>query len=203
MANLPAPTSYSLGASGVQMFKKTEQEYITALVNRVNSVSNNAGAVIADTISPTLSTTLVKVSGVGLPKITGSAATVTLTTAQSGSMVYFDSAAGIIYTLPAATVANIGVAYTFFVSVTATSNNHSIYAASSSDLMYGSVDVNKAGTLSKFATNNSSNYKVVQNGTTTGGIVGTFIYVECLGLNAWQVTGTQVSSGTVATPFVG
>jgi hypothetical protein len=41
------------------------------------------------------------------------------------------------------------------------------------------------------------------NGTTTGGIIGDTVEVECLGLNKWLVTGMGTATGTQATPFAG
>ncbi len=39
------------------------------------------------------------------------------------------------------------------------------------------------------------------NGSTTGGVAGTFIEIVAVAANSYMVTGTVNGSGTVATPF--
>lgn len=141
------------------------------------------------------------------PKIvtSGSGATVTLTAAQTDSVILMDRAAGIIFTLPAATAALKGTSYKFVVKTSVTSNNYSVVGASNADLFYGGVALTNttAGNAISAGPNGSSNYQCTMNGTTTGGLKGTVITATCLGLNAWLIDGIVSGSGTLATPFAG
>lgn len=134
------------------------------------------------------------------------ASPVTLTAAQSSRLCISDSAAGTKWILPAATAANIGVCFDFYVATTVTSNSFDVEGATSADLFVAgsSVFQTKAATDGAlYSPNGSSNYKLTSNGTTTGGIIGDKYRFTCLGLNKWLVSGTQSASGSVATPFAG
>lgn len=134
------------------------------------------------------------------PVISGQAATTTLTAAQSGSVVLFDSAAGIVYTLPTPTV---GINFTFVTTVSVTSNAYEVVVANETNtFMLGGVSVGvAAGTSSVFFGNGTSHVEVTSNGTTTGGLVGSYYTVTCVSATLWQAEGFLSGSGTVATPF--
>ena len=134
-----------------------------------------------------------------MPVISGSGATVTLTAAQSGSMVLFDRAAGIIFTLPAPVV---GLWFEFIVVTTVTSNNHKIITDTGTTLLIGPLDVQKGDTTVLNTNGNGSTHiSVLMNGTTTGGIQGTSIVLTCVSSTLWEVNGTVIGSGTLATPY--
>lgn len=138
--------------------------------------------------------------------ISGQGATRTLTAAESGSLVLWDRAAGTIFTLPAATAANIGLEYDFFVTVTVTSNAHKIASGTQgTDWFSGTVLMFDSDTLtdplSVQAGNGSSHDNVSMNGTTSGGLVGTRLNVVCNAVGSWIVQGIVHHSGSVATPF--
>lgn len=131
-----------------------------------------------------------------------------LTATQSGAICLLNAAAGNVFTLPAATAANVGVRFKFIQTATVTSNFAIIQGATTSDLFVaGSNAIQFKGTatptIALYSPNGSSNYQYKVNGTTTGGIIGDTIEVVCTGLNAWQVNIRQTASGTVATPFAG
>jgi hypothetical protein len=131
--------------------------------------------------------------------ISGSGATVTLTAAQSGSLVLFDRAAGIIFTLPAPAV---GMWFDFAVAVTITSNNAKVITDTGTTLLAGFVGSGVDNTANKqWVGNGSTHIAVTQNGTTTGGILGSWLRFMCTTSTQWVVTGSLVASGTPATPF--
>lgn len=137
--------------------------------------------------------------------ISGSGATVTLTSAQSGSTFLFDRAAGIVVTLP---TPEVGLTYNFFVSTTITSNNAKVITSSASVFLVGTIsysvlDATPGATGGpKFTSaNGSTHVAITQNGSTTGGIQGTYFTVTCISSTLWMITGLVVASGTIATPF--
>jgi hypothetical protein len=142
---------------------------------------------------------------VKINSISGSGATVTLTAAQSGSTVVFDRAAGIVFTLPAP---EVGLLYKFFVSTTITSNAAKIITSAASVYILGNVLTNTVGATPSandgpktFAGNGSTHIAISMSGTTTGGIIGTWLECECISSTLWAVRGVVCASGTIATPF--
>lgn len=127
------------------------------------------------------------------------AATRTLLAGESGTMALFDSAAGVVYTLPAPIV---GRTFEFFVSTTITSNSAKIITNSASVFLLGEVFTYTTATASGagFAFNGTTHVACTMNGTTTGGIIGTLIRVKAISTTQWAITGTIVGSGTIATP---
>lgn len=127
-----------------------------------------------------------------------SAAGTTLTAGQSGSVFLFDTAAGITYTLP---VPVVGLIYTFVVTTTVTSSNHKVITDAATTLLQGAI-VSGTTTASVFeSVIGTSNISVKMNGTTTGGLVGAEFNFRCMSATLWQVSGTNFTSGTTATPF--
>jgi hypothetical protein len=142
---------------------------------------------------------------VKINSISGSGATVTLTAAQSGSTALFDRAAGIVYTLPAP---EVGLLYKFFVSTTITSNAAKIITNAAAVYLLGNVLTNTVSATpaaadgpKTFAGNGSTHIAISMSGTTTGGIIGTWIECECISSTLWAVRGVVCASGTIATPF--
>ncbi len=131
--------------------------------------------------------------------VSGSGATVTLTASQAGSLVLFDRAAGIVFTLPAPSV---GMFFDFAVAVTITSNNAKVITDAGTTLLAGFVSSGPDNTANKqWVGNGTTHIAVTQNGTTTGGILGSWLRFMCSTTTQWIVTGTLVASGTPATPF--
>ena len=132
--------------------------------------------------------------------ISGQGATATLTAAQSGSVVLFDRAAGIVFTLPAPAV---GIYFDFIVTTTITSNNAEVDTDSGSTFLLGNVNsqIDATATDKAFFGNGSSHVKVQMNGTTTGGIKGTQLRFTAVSSTVWNVTGMLAASGALATPF--
>jgi hypothetical protein len=137
--------------------------------------------------------------------ISGSGATVTLTAAQSGSSVLFDRAAGIVFTLP---VPQIGLHFRFFATVAVTSNAYKIITDAGTTLLLGNVVSNTAAATpgandgpKTFAANGTSHIAISMSGSTTGGLIGSYIDMTCVSATAWTVNGVLLASGIIATPF--
>lgn len=103
------------------------------------------------------------------------------------------------------TANNQGVTYTIWVPTTISTSSLKIGTTSgSSDIYVGSVisvDSDTSGAVVGFSANASSNDFINLNGTTTGGVAGTWIQIFAIAANKYMVTGVVVGSGTVATPF--
>ena len=159
-------------------------------------VSNTADIQQGDTVP-----TALEINNV----IAGSGATVTLTAAQSNSLCLFDRAAGIVYTLPAPAV---GLKFRFFVATTITSNSAKVITNAGTVFLLGTisysvVDATPGATGGpKFTSaNGTTHVAITQNGTTTGGIAGTYFECSCISSTVWMLTGLVVASSTIATPF--
>lgn len=137
--------------------------------------------------------------GLNRPVISGQGATVTLTQAQSGSLCLFDRAAGIVYTLPAPVA---GTTFIFKASVSVTTNAYKVITNTGTVLLSGSLVNIKTDLTTLFSIgDNSANVAVSMNGTTTGGLVGTYLSFTCLSATQWLVEGANLASGSIATPF--
>lgn len=131
--------------------------------------------------------------------VSGQGATATLTNAQSGSTVLFDRAAGIVYTLPAPVV---GLSYTFVVTVSVTSNVDKVITDAGTTLLIGAVsEATSGGAANQYVGNGTSHIAISTNGTTTGGLQGSKLEFTCVNATQWEVTGWNIASGTIATPF--
>ena len=103
------------------------------------------------------------------------------------------------------TVNNEGVVYTIWVPTTISTSSLKIGVTSASgDLYVGavmSIDSDSSGAVVAFSANGSSNDFINLNGTTTGGVAGTWIQIVAVAADKYMVTGNVIGSGTVATPF--
>ena len=139
-------------------------------------------------------------------------ATYTVSAAESGTIFTFNRAAGVVVTLPAASV---GLNFEFYVETALTSNAYTINAASADDTLTGMVmswDIADVGTMTKLnedvATIGWSNpaaadHQFVTNKTTTGGLKGTYLCYRCVSDALWHVSGYNFcsSGANLATPF--
>lgn len=127
-------------------------------------------------------------------------ATRTLAPEESNALCLFDSAAGVVYTLPAPVV---GMQFEFLTSVTITSNSAKVITDAATTFLLGGAALlnNAAATGEAFSANGSTHRSVNGNGTTTGGIIGDRIRVTAVSSTVWAVDAVMVQSGTAATPF--
>ena len=130
-------------------------------------------------------------------------ATRTLSEDESGSVVLFDKADGIVVTLPVD--APIGTTFDFACSVTLTSNAYKFITGAAAELLVGQIlgcdtDTGNA-TIVWPGLVGSSYIAVGMNKTTTGGIKGDSFTVTKLNSTTWLCNGHTNNNGTVATPF--
>jgi hypothetical protein len=100
--------------------------------------------------------------------------------------------------MPAAT--GTGDVYTIFFGTTVSSNDYIVQAASSSDVFNGGVSIstNIAGvTMLAAATTDT----ITMNGSTTGGLVGSWVQLTDVASGVFMLDGFLCSTGTEATPF--
>lgn len=129
--------------------------------------------------------------------ITITAATSLKRNVHKGALLLLDSTTGRILTLPAST--GKGDEYMVYIPTTVSSGDH-VVAALTTDIIQGSVAIatDIAGvTCPTTATSD----KITMNGSTSGGLAGSFLRLIDAKAGQWLVTGTLVSSGAEATPF--
>ena len=100
------------------------------------------------------------------------------------------------------TLNNEGVTYTIWVPTTISTSSLKI-GTDGTDKFVGSllsVDTDTSGAMVGF-TAGASNDFINLNGTTTGGVAGTWIQIVAIAANKYMVTGVVLGTGTVATPF--
>ena len=100
------------------------------------------------------------------------------------------------------TLNNEGVTYTIWVPTTISTSSLKI-GTDGTDKFVGSllsVDTDSSGAVVGFTAGASNDY-INLNGTTTGGVAGTWIQIVAIAANKYMVTGVVLGTGTVATPF--
>jgi len=98
---------------------------------------------------------------------------------------------------------NLGVLYTIWVSTTISTSSLKI-ATDGTDMYTGSllsVDTDTSGAMVGFTANGTTHDFINLNGTTTGGVAGTWIEIRAIAALKYVVTGVILGTGTVATPF--
>ena len=141
------------------------------------------------------------VPGLSQKVISGVGATRTLLASESGALCLFDAAAGNAYTLPTPAV---GLQYFFQQTVSVTSNASKVTTAVvASQFLLGAVTVGSIATASAAgaAANGTSITSISSNGTTTGGLIGSYYKVTAVSTTQWVVEGYLIGSGVLATPF--
>lgn len=128
---------------------------------------------------------------------TVTASTLAVTSDYNGQVINLSRAAGITVTLPAATGSN--AVYTFEVATTVTSNSYKIQVANSTDVMNGLSSV--GGTTGAVFSTLPASDTITMNGSTTGGLAGSYVQVTDIASGVFLVQASLVGSGTPATPF--
>lgn len=137
------------------------------------------------------------ITGPGVVDPATTASTLAVTSASAGRVIRLGRAAGIAVTLPAATGSQ--AVYTFFVSTAVTSNSTTIKVANATDVMNGTASV--GGTTGAVFSTLPASDTITMNGTTTGGLIGSYVEVKDVAAGYWIVTAELVGSGTPVTPF--
>lgn len=116
----------------------------------------------------------------------------------NGATVVMNSATGFIVTLPAS--AGTGDLYEIFVGTTVSSGNHVVQVANSTDIMQGVIHLTTDIAGSSLPTASTTD-TITMNGSTTGGIKGSWIRLKDVVSGVWLLDGGIVCTGTEATPF--
>lgn len=116
----------------------------------------------------------------------------------NGAVVNLSAAAGLTVTLPASS--GKGDTYELFVVTTVTSNSYIIQVANATDIMQGVIHLTTdiAGSSLPAA---STTDTITMNGSTTGGVKGSWIRLKDVSSGVWQLDGGLVCTGTEETPF--
>jgi hypothetical protein len=147
----------------------------------------------------TVSGTFTRSGGSVAAPIPVTAATLTLAQAtHAGRLVVQNAAAGCTVTLPAS--AGTGAIYKIAVQTTITSNGLVINTAGT-DVFSGGYLIAKTSDGTSFAANSTANKTLTLNGTTKGGIAGSYIQLTDDATGVWLVEGYAPASGTLATGF--
>jgi hypothetical protein len=98
---------------------------------------------------------------------------------------------------------NLGAVYTFFIPATATAIK---VITGAGDFLLGQaitgVDAGAtAGSMVMFAADGTATRSINLNGTTTGGIKGSYFSIVATAANVYTIYGKLIGSGTLATPF--
>lgn len=125
-------------------------------------------------------------------------ATLAVTTDDANKVIRLSRAAGITATLPASS--GSGNVYKFFVETTVTSNGYIIRVANATDVVQGTLAVttDAAGVVIPTAATSDT---ITMNGSTTGGLRGSYVELQDVATGFYQVRGGLISTGTEATPF--
>ena len=133
--------------------------------------------------------------------ITPTTATVTLTAdGYAGQRIILDRAAGITFTLPAAT--GSGNVYEFIVVTTVTSNAYKIQVHNAATTIQGYALIAQDGgdTSVMFEAADDSD-TIDMNGSTRGGVKGARAVLTDVKANIWHAQVISAGTGTEATPF--
>lgn len=179
---------------------------ITATVAELNTLDGITATVAELNIMDGVTATAAELNRVAdvSARLVAGGATLTLTQAlHDGKTVLWDQATGSVFTLPAAT--GTGMKIRLVVSVTATSNNHSV-ACVGTDEFNGSltsIDVDTGDATLAFAAEEADDFDTITfNRTTTGlAAVGDWVELQDIKSGTWAVTGVYRANGVVATPF--
>jgi hypothetical protein len=133
-----------------------------------------------------------------LKPITTTAALTLSRNVHAGAVVVLNSTTGRIITLPASS--GKGDVYTVFVRSTVSSGSHVIAVANATDIMQGGVALSTdIGGTNMLASSTSDT--ITMNGSTTGGLTGSWVRLTDALAGFWMVEGFLVTTGTEADPF--
>jgi len=149
------------------------------------------------TFSGPVTSTAGFITGTGVNSTVTAATLAVTAAAYNGQTINLSRAAGIVVTLPAATGTN--AVYKFVVTTAVTSNDYVIQVANATDTLNGFAAVGGT-TASVFGTLPASD-TITMNGSTTGGLVGSYVEITDIATGEFLVTSALVGSGTPATPF--
>lgn len=186
------------GGRGMSVGDVVEYRQWTSLTSKIaaNFVGYTDFVVAAVTTS---GATLMKKGTGGL--VISDAATVNLTAAQSGGTIIFAKTDGVLVNLPPPI---IGLNYKFMVDTVSASVGDKILTDASTTFIKGQLlgSVVATPAFAFDAANGTTIRSINLNGTTTGGIAGTWFELIAKSATVWEIyAGLNIKSGSVATCF--
>jgi hypothetical protein len=134
-----------------------------------------------------------------LKPVTITAATTLSRNVHAGTVTVLNSTTGRIITLPAST--GRGDWYEIFVSATVSSGSHVIAcSAGTTNSFLGGVSISTDIAGVTFLAN-ADDDTVTLNGSTTGGLAGSWVRFTDVVSGTWKIEGFLVSTGSEADPF--
>ncbi len=201
-ATAPGQTGTELSGTEITYLDGLTPGTATASKAVVLGSSKEIATLGAVTMGALTATTGSFTGAVGAPRpVVEDGANVVLTAAQSGALCVFDKTDGALFTLPAPVV---GLTYEFVVDTVVSSGSAKVITDAGTTFIKGTVNAFVTGAdadLAADAANGSSHVSVTMNGTTTGGIAGTRFSLTCRSATVWEITGSIIKSGSVATSF--
>jgi hypothetical protein len=94
---------------------------------------------------------------------------------------------------------NLGISYTFVVTTASTAVK--VITAASNFLLGGVSMSDASSAASNYIANGTSTRSINLNGSTTGGIVGTYFTITAISATQWLIQGELITSGGQSTPF--
>lgn len=134
-------------------------------------------------------------SNFGVVEFTGASLALTQD-GHSGVLVVSNLAGAQAITLPAAT--GSGNVYRIFVQTTKTGNL--TITTNGSDDYVGALEVTTDASGTPFLSDGTDTI-ITMNGSTTGGVKGSYVELTDVATATWHVQGRLISTGTEATPF--
>lgn len=134
-------------------------------------------------------------SNYGITEFTGSSLAITAA-AHAGHVIVSNLAGAQAITLPAAT--GSGNRYRIYVQTTKTGNL--TITTNGSDDYVGALEVTTDASGTPFLSDGTDTI-ITMNGSTTGGVKGSYVDLQDVATATWLVSGRLVSTGTEATPF--
>jgi hypothetical protein len=135
---------------------------------------------------------------------------IVLTAADSGKVYLLDDAAGLDFTLPAVTAANVGMTFKFLLQTEPTSNSYR-WTAQAADLLIGRIiifdkDVVEGSTEALLQLNRPDGTDdlictITGTDDTQGSLVGGSVEFTAITATRWWVEGILIGDGALATNF--
>jgi len=125
--------------------------------------------------------------------------TITILAADSGGLIVLDSGAAAAFTLPTATA---GLTYDVVVPVT--THASTTFTCAAGEFFEGAIiqhDTDTAASETTTIGDGSADDVLTLNGTTTGGIAGSWMNLTCVTAGKWMCSGNLLQSGTVGDAF--
>lgn len=167
-----------------------------AQVNAINELTADSGVKIEGVLLKDGTQTALRTPVINITSVTA----YNLDPLQSGSTIVFDRAAGATVVLPNP---EVGAFFDFVVKTSVTSNALTVVSRLTTHVWTGSIvsfDFDTLNQETQFSPD-STDFKIVLNGGTTGGLAGTMFRITCLAENNWNATGALVGATPFTSPF--